>query len=142
MVMATGFVAPGPVGSSGSRDGTCVSQLAGRFFTTEPPGKPLILVDFVTMACLAGEPPPFLLRRVLAVPRLSIAGRAGFPPGPRRHPVRSRVSRHLHAASLRRARGGARLEGGRADRYPGYLVGAQAATRVFFSMFSCFLKFL
>lgn len=31
---------PGPVGSSGSRDGTCVSQLAGRFFTTEPPRKP------------------------------------------------------------------------------------------------------
>lgn len=141
MDVATGFVAPGPLGSSGSRDGTCVSQLAGRFFTNEPPGKPLILVDLVTTACLAGEPPPFLLRRVLAVPRLSIAGRAGFPPGPRRHPVRSRVSAPPRR-SLPRARGGARLEAGRADRYRGNLVGVQAATRVFFSMFSCFLKFL
>lgn len=112
MVVATGFVAPGPVGSSGSRDGTCVSQLAGRFFTTEPPRKPLILVDFVTMACLAGEPPPFLLRRVLAAPRLSIAGRAGFPPGPRRHPVR----RQLAARTGRGASGGG--PGGQIPRLP------------------------
>ena len=27
-------------GSSWSRDGTCISSIPGRFFTTEPPGKP------------------------------------------------------------------------------------------------------
>ena len=38
---STGLVAPGHVGSSWIRDRTCVAPaLAGRFFTTEPPGKP------------------------------------------------------------------------------------------------------
>ena len=36
----TGLVAPGHVGSSQTRDQTHVSASAGRFFTTEPPGKP------------------------------------------------------------------------------------------------------
>ena len=31
---------PSSRGSSPPRDGTCVSCIAGRFFTTEPPGKP------------------------------------------------------------------------------------------------------
>ena len=34
------------MGSSWPRDWTCVSSLAGRFFTTEPPGKPCIDVEF------------------------------------------------------------------------------------------------
>ena len=36
----TGLVALGHVGSSQTRDWTCVSCNAGRFFTTEPAGKP------------------------------------------------------------------------------------------------------
>ena len=32
-------------GSSWPRDGTCISCLAGGFFTTEPPGKPMILLS-------------------------------------------------------------------------------------------------
>ena len=36
-------------GSSWSRDQTCVSCLAGRFFTTKPPGKPkIVLIKFQT----------------------------------------------------------------------------------------------
>ena len=34
------------MGSSWPRDWTCVSSLAGRFFTTEPPGKPCVDVGF------------------------------------------------------------------------------------------------
>ena len=98
----TGFVAPGPVGSSGSRDGTCVSPLAGKFFTTEPPTKPLTLVDFVMMASLAGEPQPFLLKRILAIP----------PPGSRQHPVRSPISPHPPRSQLAARRGEGRVRRG------------------------------
>ena len=38
----TGLVAPWPVGSSWIRDQTLSLALAGRFFTTEPPGKPYL----------------------------------------------------------------------------------------------------
>ena len=40
VVVAHGLVALRHVGSSWMRDQTHVHTLAGRFFTTEPPGKP------------------------------------------------------------------------------------------------------
>ena len=43
----TGLVVPQQVGSSQTRDQTRVSCIAGGFFTTEPPGK-LMLIKLVT----------------------------------------------------------------------------------------------
>jgi len=54
----TGLVVPRHVGSSQTRDRTCVSCIGRRFFTTEPPGKPS--VGFLTEqqkfpACLTDQ---------------------------------------------------------------------------------------
>ena len=45
---------PSSRGSSQPRDQTCVSGIAGRLFTAEPPGKPLQKIQFssVTQSCL------------------------------------------------------------------------------------------
>ena len=47
----SGLPFPSPRGSSQPRDQTWVSHIAGRFFTTEPPGKPLIWIT-VAKTCL------------------------------------------------------------------------------------------
>ena len=107
MVVAHGLRCPGACGIFWEQRWD-LCPLAGKFFTTELPAKPLTLVDFVTTVSLAGEPQPFLLKRILAIP----------PPGSRQHPVRSPVSPHPPRSQLAARRGEGRVGRGAGQMDP------------------------